>query len=290
MTLDVPTLSLDRPASGYKQFDDCLNDTLAHLERFAEWNKDIQHPFLNVLQGNNLPQSDQWYAAVKHFPFGGWAFAGYLRKNLHLTIRWLLEMERDGLIGEDRQWVHFLGVGDIQTAAFLTIIRDGLRARLNDPNIQFSMDTSSPLLAAGKFYEVYTDAVLNRTGFRVSSKKISANDPNLVGSAAPFSYPLSPIGQRLTWGDLIVKGKTHARSRWDTLTSCMMMNHNIYVHMQALQQANELMQLPRNEAIRRMPQAFVDARDAIQEVFSSRFPDAMLKLHRQKILDVCVKG
>lgn len=281
MTLDIPTAALNSANSGYTSFEQCLDGTLEHLRYFQSRKSDRRVSLLNVLQGRNEAEADTWYEAVKDFEFDGWAIAGPLKSDLPYVIRRLLEMVRDGKLGGDRFWVHFLGIGDLRTASLLTTLRDCLRRKLDDNVIQISMDTSSPFVTAGRYYTVYTGEEITYDNWGLAAVKLPINDPAHLGSDEPFPYQTSPIAGHLTMGDLIIKDDIHAGSRWDQLSAVLVMNHNIYVQMQAILRANELMALPRSQVRYLCPKELLDARDAIIEIFESPMPRAKLQQNRR---------
>lgn len=282
MTLDVPTASIESEKSRYNDFRSCLSDTQAHLKTFKRlYDEAGQQPkLLNVMQGRNAKEADEWYAAVKNFDFNGWAIAGPLKADLYEVIRRILILLDDGKFGGSFEWLHFLGIGDLKTAALLTLIRNCIRRYLGTEDFHVSFDTSSPFLVMGKYNGVYTGHTLNRRQFTFTSVDFPVGDHRYLGSTRPFPYPTSPMGRSLTMGDLIVVKRNIAKSRLDTLSTFMLMNHNIYVVMNAVFEANRVMEMHRAEAREFAPPKLLDAREAIEDIFAASDPEA--ELQRQK--------
>ena len=72
-----------------------------------------------------------------------------------------------------------------------------------------------------------------------------------------------------------------AKSRWDKQSAILIMNHNIYVQMQSILRANELMALTNEDARYQCPPDLVDARDAIIAIFEAPMPRAKLIQNRR---------
>lgn len=279
MTLDVPTLAIENKNSAYSNFEDCLKDTLKHLATFKRLydNSGRQLKLLNVLQGRDSQEVDIWYEAVKGYDFNGWAIAGPLRKDFYELMRRMLILLRDGKIGGKYEWLHFLGIGDLKTASLLTIIRDGLRHHLNDEDIHCSLDTSSPLLAAGRFKTPYTGHILSKKKFGIEYGELPIEDYRYLNSKEPFPFPTSPIGKQLTLGDIIVKEDMHSTNRWDSLSGYMLMNHNIYVQINAIFQANKELAKHRADTLETVPTNLYNAKCAIEDIFDAADPWAELE-------------
>lgn len=284
MTLDVPALAIDNSESGYTNFSDCLNDTLEHLADYDLFYEKSKFPLLNVLQGRDRQESDQWYNAVKAYQFDGWAIAGPHRQDLYYVVRRILTLIDEGRLNQKESWVHFLGLGKFKVVTLLTIIRDCVRRKLKDDGIHFSMDTSSPGLTAMRHRRVYTGVNFTAKNFTLSSQPIPFNNPKYLGSTQPFPYPCSPIGKLLTMGDLIVKQGTHMNSRLDMLSACMLANHNYYVYSRGIMAANEELAKHPGLIINTVPVSIQDAKRAIEDVFDAADPWAELQ-KQKKTLD-----
>ena len=76
----------------------------------------------------------------------------------------------------------------------------------------------------------------------------------LAGSDIPFPFE-SAIGRRLTVGDIchyapgmLNKIKKEGKTSWDSFAYALMMGHNVYCHIAAVQRANQLMDIERAKA------------------------------------------
>lgn len=162
MTLDVPTFNMYQgKCHRFKTLEDCLYQTLKYLAEFEEWGAQ-KHHFLNVLQGEGLSDADQWYDAVKHYDFYGWAIAGPQKKQMKHILWRVLALIEDGKFDRDETWLHFLGVADLKTAVLLTKLRDVLRDKYSTCHIEVSFDTSTPFKIAGRAFSAYTLPVLGK--------------------------------------------------------------------------------------------------------------------------------
>jgi hypothetical protein len=118
--------------------------------------------FLNVLQGENHADADDWYQRMKKYcdpkqyerPFEGWAMGGQNMCDVHLVLRRLVELRFDGLLEKGlHDWMHFLGTSKLEWACMLTDIQRAVRKYHNE-NFTISFDCASPFLASanGQIY------------------------------------------------------------------------------------------------------------------------------------------
>lgn len=261
MTLDVPAFAALPPLSektGLTKFEDCLDVTLYNLDYFMTHRVPGATKFLNVLSGSDEANSKQWYEAVKKYSqpaevvkmdytvdrtLEGWAFAGINMKRMETVLDRILDLREDNLL-KDKDWIHFLGIGRLDWACYLTSIERTLRKHDN-PNINISFDAASPFVAAGGYalsynYNKFSPDQLTYAMGRGIDKK------SLKGSTAAAPYQ-SPINERLTLGDMCVMGPTDVNKHgkigntsWDTTTYALVMAHNVYNHIQAVQEVNRL--------------------------------------------------
>lgn len=261
MTLDVPAFAALPPLSektGLTKFSDCLDVTEHNLHYFMKNRIPGATKFLNVLSGSDGENSKEWYELVKHFSIPesveamgytrdrtleGWAFAGINMKRMETVLERILDLKSDGLI-EGKDWIHFLGIGRLDWACYLTSIERNLRKHYN-PNISISFDAASPFVAAGGYALSYNynkfnpDQLTYAMGRGIDDKGLK--DKKL---AMPFQ---GPIMERLTVGDMCVMGPTDknkhdkiGKTSWDTTTYALVMAHNVFNHIQAVQEINRL--------------------------------------------------
>lgn len=260
MTLDVPALAAIPPLSektGLTKFEDCLDVSVYNLDYFMKNRIPGATKFLNVLSGSSNENSRAWYEKVKHYSIPssvekmgftkdrtleGWAFAGVNMSDMKTVLERLIDLRDDGLL-EGKDWIHFLGIGRLDWACFLTSIERELKKY--NPNINVSFDAASPFVAAGGYALSYNYNYFTPTQLTYSMGR-GLDNKNLKGSqmAMPFQ---GPIMERCTVGDICVMGPgelnkhgKEGKTSWDTTTYAIVMAHNVYNHIQAVQEINRL--------------------------------------------------
>jgi hypothetical protein len=283
MMLDVPTWACDdnhTHKTGLKTFEDCLEKTRFNNKYFLD-NRLGQTKWLNVLQGSDWDTAERWYQGVKEFsdPNGpykgkeaeGWAFGGANMCKMDVTLKRLMTLRDEGLL-TNKNWIHFLGTAQLDWSCYLTLIQRQIRKHIN-PDITISFDCASPFIATAKGL-VYTNA--QHTNKRWSVIMDKAPDNKLL-SESEIQFPFeSEIASRLTMGDIAyynigerktdkelngVKfdrlnpdhyhvvpklnklGKIPNKTSWDSFSYAMMMGHNVYCHIVAVQRAQQLMDI-----------------------------------------------
>ena len=204
----------------------------------------------------------------------GFAFAGINTCNMTAVLERFVDLLEDNLI-EGKDWVHVLGLGRTDWACFLTSIQRQMRKHYN-PNITISFDAASPFLstAMGLVYN-YNNFTSKRWGFSMDkffdNRKLKGSELNMpfispvmtdlklkdfcvmgddhavMGGERRFDITkeeyeaLKESGIDITWNeaDLSKQGKV-TKTSWDTYTYLMIMCHNVYKHIEAVQEANRL--------------------------------------------------
>ena len=257
MMLDVPTWACDHihsPKTGLKTFDDCLDKTRFNNDYFLT-NRLGQTKWLNVLQGSDWDTAEKWYQGVKEFsdPKGkyagreaeGWAMGGANMCKMPIALRRLITLKFDGLL-EGKDWMHFLGTAQLDWSCYLTLIQRQVRKTIN-PNFTISFDCASPFIATAHGL-VYTNAQHTNKRWSVIMDKAPDNKA-LAKSDIPFPFE-SEFGRRLTMGDIchyapgmLNKINKEGKTSWDSFAYALMMGHNVYCHIVAVQRANHLMDI-----------------------------------------------
>ena len=245
MVLDIPTLAAAPPLNaktGLTNWVDCLEYTMHNNDYFVR-NRQGKTKFLNVLQGNNEQQADDWYGAVKHYPFEGWAMAGYNMKQLHLALRRLIVMRDEKMLDPGRDLVHYLGTSKLNWSCIFTQIQRSLREDVNE-NMMITYDAASPFITTAKG-QAYTQHVHRNKKFSYVMEQ-AVDDKRFQHSQIPFPYN-SPIGERMTMGDICHMGPgmlnklgKEGKTSWDSFSYFLLMAHNVYQHIEACQRANTL--------------------------------------------------
>ena len=245
MVLDIPTLAAAPPLNaktGLTDWVDCLEYTMHNNDYFLK-HRQGKTKFLNVLQGNNEQQADLWYDAVKHYPFEGWAMAGYNMKQLHLALRRLIVMRDEKMLDPGRDLVHYLGTSKLNWSCIFTQIQRSLREDVNE-NMMITYDAASPFITTAKG-QAYTQHVHRNKKFSYVMEQ-AVDDKRFQHSEIPFPYN-SPIGERMTMGDICHMGPgmlnklgKEGKTSWDSFSYFLLMAHNVYQHIEACQRANTL--------------------------------------------------
>jgi hypothetical protein len=257
MMLDVPTWACDHihsPKTGLKTFEDCLDKTRFNNDYFLK-NRMGATKWLNVLQGSDWDTAEKWYNGVKEFsdpkgPYAGreaegWAFGGANMCKMDITLKRLMTLREDGLL-KGKNWIHFLGTAQLDWSCYLTLIQRQIRKHINE-EITISFDCASPFIATAHGL-VYTNAVHTPKRWSVIMDKAPDNKA-LAKSDIPFPFE-SEIGRRLTLGDIchyapgmLNKIGKEGKTSWDSFAYALMMGHNVYCHIVAVQRAQQLMDI-----------------------------------------------
>ena len=271
MILDIPTWVIhDKKASAACQIttlQEAVDATKFNNEYFMQHRKGVANggaKFLNVLQGDNHTSADTWYETMKEYcdpakypntHFDGWSMGGQNMCDVHLVLRRLVALRYDNLLQPGiHDWMHFLGTSKLEWAVLLTVIQRAVRKYVN-PQFTISFDCASPFLATANG-QVYFENVFehdSKWSYRMApsadDKKYSTDTrPWAQGVVADGIYPRwqdSPISDMLTMrdiciyrpGDLNKIGK-EGRTSWDSFSYALLMGHNVWMHLTAVQEAN----------------------------------------------------
>lgn len=170
MVLDIPVWITSNPkaveATKISTAAEAVAATKFNNEYFIKNRKGVKNggtKFLNVLQGANHTEADEWYEIMKDYcdpekypdtHFDGWAMGGQNMCDVHLILRRLVALRYDNLLQEGKHdWMHFLGTSKLEWAVLLTVIQRAVRKYVN-PQFTISFDCASPFLATanGQIY------------------------------------------------------------------------------------------------------------------------------------------
>ncbi len=303
MTLDIPTWVIHDKKAG----DACNIKTLKQAVDATKFNNEyfIQHRrgvkaggarFLNVLQGDNHTSAESWYQTMKHYcdpkqypgrHFDGWAMGGQNMCDVHLILKRLITLKYDGLLQEGvHDWMHFLGTSKLEWAVLLTVIQRAVR-RYANPNFTISFDCASPFLATANG-QVYYENVYphdDKWSYRMAP---SADDKRYATDTRQWStgvladgiysnWQESPVSDLLTMrdicyykpGDLNKNGK-EGRTSWDSFSYCLLMAHNVWMHITAVQEANlRFEQGEHPKMMQRSRGDYVKFEDLVERIFAA---------------------
>ncbi len=310
MILDIPTWVIhDKKASdacGIKTLDEAVAATKYNNLYFMAHRKGKNNggaKFLNVLQGDNHTSADEWYSEMKDFcdptiypdtHFDGWAMGGQNMCDVHLVLRRLVELRHDNLLQEGKHdWMHFLGTSKLEWAVLLTVIQRAVRKYVN-PAFTISFDCASPFLATANG-QVYFENVYEHDSKWSYRMAPSADDKKYATDTRKWSdgvvqdgiYPRwedSPLSDLFKMkdiciykpGDLNKIGKEGVTS-WDSFSYALLMGHNVWMHLTAVQEANRRFDAGEHPAMmRRSVGDYAKFEDIVEAIFAT--PDKQTAL------------
>ena len=273
MCLDIPSQSLTtfnikdpktgKSAHGISTIEEAITATHINNEYFIK-NRNGKCKFLNVLQGRNHKQSDDWYAEMKKYcdpnvypdnHFNGWAFGGQNKIDVHLMLRRLVDIIHDGLLVEGKHdLIHCLGVSIMEYAVLFSDIQKAIR-KYHNPKLQITFDCASPFFSAAKGLAYFNNSIEHDKKWaysmeKTAEKKSYANDNRKYSDAVlqdkiHDKFTDSPVTDLMLMKDLCYRGQgfigqhgKETKTSWDTLSYTLLQSHNVYMHMTAVQEAN----------------------------------------------------
>ena len=273
MTLDIPTWTPQVPGSSEKvgiyTYQDAVNATKYNNEYFINNRKGHQEggtKFLNVLQGANHPDADSWYEEMKKYcdpvqypgrHFNGWGMGGQNMCDVHLVLRRIITLIHDGLLQPGiHDWMHFLGTSKLEWACLLTDIQRAVR-KYHNPQFTISFDCASPFLATanGQIYYTTRCEQFDKWTYKMeptADNKQYALDQRSFRDAVLQDgvhdvFDDSPISKHLKVSDICIYGPgdlnklgLEGKTSWDSFSYALMMGHNVWHHINAVQMANQI--------------------------------------------------
>jgi hypothetical protein len=294
MILDIPAWVARSPAgvkaTGISTYQEAVNATRINNDYFMK-NRNGNCKFLNVLQGENHADAEDWYQQMKDYcdpkkytdHFNGWSMGGQNMCDVHLLLKRIVALRFDGLLEKGKHdFMHFLGTSKLEWATLLTDVQRAVR-KYHNPNFTITFDCASPFLATanGQIYiqtetqdrtkwvyrmvpsidelkyatdtRNFRDAVLQDGIFKnftdsPLTKNIKVNDVCIYaeGDTNKVGGPKIKAGDidRDKNGDPILdeKGQPIVRKRdstsWDSFSYAIQMGHNVWSHINAVQEAN----------------------------------------------------
>ena len=268
MVLDIPAWVSRSPegatASKISSYQEAVEGTQQNNEYFIK-NRNGNCKFLNVLQGENFAQADDWYEQMKKYSdpkqypdnhFNGWSMGGQNMCDIHLALKRLVTLRYDGLLEEGKQDVmHFLGTSKLEWGLMLTAVQRAIR-KYHNPNFTVTYDCASPFLCTANGQQ-YTNWRLDHNGKwsyimepapddKAFSKDLS--DWNDLCAKHHTNWNPSPMSTGMTVNDIcrygpgdLNKNNKEGNTSWDSFSYFLMMNHNVYTHIKSVQEANKAM-------------------------------------------------
>jgi len=267
MILDIPAWVARSPegakATGIDNYQDAVNATRINNDYFMK-HRSGACKFLNVLQGENHADAEDWYQQMKDYcdpkvypdtHFNGWSMGGQNMCDVHLVLKRIVALRFDGLLEKGKHDVmHFLGTSKLEWATLLTDIQRAVRKYHNE-NFMITFDCASPFLATANG-QIYCELeTLNRKKW-VYRMVPSIDDKALATDTSPFadafvregkhsSFKDSPITKGLSAKDICIyapgdvnKIGKEGKTSWDSFSYAIQMGHNVWSHINAVQEAN----------------------------------------------------
>ncbi len=294
MILDIPAWVSRSPAgikaTGISSYQEAVDATRINNDYFMK-NRNGNCKFLNVLQGENHTDAEDWYQQMKDYcdpkvytdHFNGWSMGGQNMCDIHLVLKRIVALRFDGLLEKGlHDYMHFLGTSKLEWATLLTDVQRAVR-KYHNPNFTITFDCASPFLATanGQIYiqtetedrtkwvyrmvpsidelkyatdtRNFRDAVLQDGIFKnftdsPLTKNIKVNDVCIYapGDTNKVGGPKILAGEidRDKHGNPILDedGNEIIRKRdstsWDSFSYAIQMGHNVWSHINAVQEAN----------------------------------------------------
>ena len=303
MILDIPTWVIhDKKASdacGIKTLEEAVDATKYNNEYFMKHRRGKANggaKFLNVLQGDNHTSAETWYQTMKQYcdpvlypdtHFDGWAMGGQNMCDVHLVLKRLIALKYDGLLQPGiHDWMHFLGTSKLEWAVLLTVIQRAVRKYAN-PEFTISFDCASPFLATANG-QVYFENVFehdSKWSYRMApsadNKKYATDTRKWRdGVIADGIYPRwedSPISDMLKMKDICIyapgdlnKNGKEGKTSWDSFSYALLMGHNVWMHLTAVQEANRRFDAGEHPAMmRRQGGDYAKFEDIVEAIFAA---------------------
>ena len=242
--------------------------------------------------------------------FDGWSMGGQNMCDVHLVLRRLVALRYDNLLQEGKHdWMHFLGTSKLEWAVLLTVIQRAVRKYVN-PNFTISFDCASPFLATanGQVYFENVFEHDSKWSYRMApsadDKKYATDTRKWSdGVVADGVYPRwedSPISNMLKMKDICIynagaakpgvvltpenfqdptlydvlpdqnKNGKWGKTSWDSFSYALLMGHNVWMHLTAVQEANRRFDAGEHPAMmQRSGGDYAKFEDIVEAIFAS---------------------
>ena len=307
MILDIPTWVIhDQKSSracGITTLDEAVAATKYNNLYFMAHRRGAKEGgarFLNVLQGDGHDSAEAWYQEMKEFcdpavypatHFDGWAMGGQNMCDVQLILTRLVALRYDNLLQQGvHDWMHFLGTSKLEWAVLLTVIQRAVRKYVN-PSFTISFDCASPFLATANG-QVYFENVFehdSKWSYRMApvldDKKYSTDIrkwsvgllADLPSTSNIKNWQDSPISDMLKMKDVCIYGPgdvnkngKEGKTSWDSFSYALLMGHNVWMHLTAVQEANRRFDAGEHPAMmQRDGGDYEYFEDIVEEIFSA---------------------
>lgn len=242
--------------------------------------------------------------------FDGWSMGGQNMCDVHLVLKRLVALRYDNLLQPGKHdWMHFLGTSKLEWAVLLTVIQRAVRKYVN-PNFTISFDCASPFLATanGQVYFENVFEHDSKWSYRMApsadDKKYATDTRKWSdGVVADGVYPRwedSPISNMLKMKDICIyrpgvpkagvtiteenfrdpdlydvlpdanKNGKWGKTSWDSFSYALLMGHNVWMHLTAVQEANRRFDAGEHPAMmRRDGGDYARFEDIVEAIFAA---------------------
>jgi hypothetical protein len=242
--------------------------------------------------------------------FNGWAMGGQNMCDVHLILRRLVALRYDNLLQQGvHDWMHFLGTSKLEWAVLLTVIQRAVRKHVN-PAFTISFDCASPFLATanGQVYFENVFEHDSKWSYRMApsadDKKYATDTRKWSdGVVADGIYPRwedSPLSDMLKMKDICIynpgvpkpgvvlteenfqdagmydvlpdvnKNGKWGKTSWDSFSYALLMGHNVWMHLTAVQEANRRFDAGEHPAMmRRSTGDYARFEDIVEAIFAA---------------------
>ena len=267
MILDIPAWVARSPegakATGISTYSEAVAATRINNDYWMK-HRTGACKFLNVLQGENHADAEDWYQRMKDYcdptiypdrHFNGWSMGGQNMCDVHLVLKRLVALRFDGLLEQGiHDVMHFLGTSKLEWATLLTDIQRAVR-KYHNPNFMVTFDCASPFLATanGQIY-IHTETPdrkkwVYRMQPSIDNKKYSTDSrlfrDTVLTDGVFKNFTDSPITEELKVSDVCIyapgdlnKIGKEGKTSWDSFSYAIQMGHNVWSHINAVQEAN----------------------------------------------------
>ena len=319
MILDIPAWVARSPegakATGISEYQDAVEATKYNNEYWMK-HRTGACKFLNVLQGENHADADDWYEQMKDYcdpvkypdtHFNGWSMGGQNMCDLELALRRIVTLHYDGLLQKGvHDVMHFLGTSKLEWALLLTDIQRAVRKYFNE-NFTITFDCASPFLATanGQVYIQNETEDRSKWTYRmvpsVDDKKYATDNrlfrDAVISDGVFKNFEDSPITAELKVSDIChyapgMKNKIgkEGKTSWDSFSYAIQMGHNVWSHINAVQEANRQYDngvIPRMLVQEQFDRVFF--RDVVEAIFSKTTLEdslAVIKEHEKFFMSI----
>jgi hypothetical protein len=192
------------------------------------------------------------------------------RGGLHNMLMILLTMRDEHAFDAGQDWLHMLGVSQPIWHMYFTASQNILRNQSGNHNLQFSYDSSSPILSAGKTdcYAYVPELEADESTWKVTYKQLDAVRSNASNSAKAFPQNTSPIGKLFEMRHLVIDDSDFEGRRIDAATNQIMACHNIWVYLDFGRRIQDIAFTTKSKR-KRIPQRYLEGLEVLEGAFEA---------------------